>query len=49
MIDWFQGYDHKISNLTLNEFRNMLLYKNLTDWSPNYYKEWEIERLYMET
>lgn len=48
MIDWFDGYSHEIPALTLNEFRNMLTYKNLTDWMPGYYREWEIERLYME-
>ena len=25
MIDWFKGYDHEVPNLTLNEFRNMIL------------------------
>lgn len=49
MVDWFKGYDYKVPNLTLNEFRNMLTYKTLTNWNPTYYKEWEIERLYMET
>jgi hypothetical protein len=48
-VDWFTGYEHKVPNLTLNEFRNMLLYKNITDWMPEFYKEWEIESLYMET
>ena len=47
MVDWFDGYSHQVPNLTLNEFRNMLLYKNLTDWGPEYYQEYEIERLYM--
>jgi len=49
MVDWFTGYSHKIDNLTLNEFRNMLIYKNLSEWTPFFYREWEIERLYMET
>ena len=49
MVNWFDGYSHKVSNLTLNEFRNMLIYKNLSDWTPNFYKEYEIEKLYMET
>merc|ERR1712127_6860 len=49
MVDWYKGYEYKIPNLTLNEFRNMLTYKTLTNWNPTYYKEWEIERLYMET
>lgn len=48
-IDWFTGYDHQVSNLTLNEFRNMLIFKNITDWTPFFWKEWEIERFYMET
>lgn len=38
-----------MENLKLNEFRNMLTFKNLTNWMPEYYREWEIERLYMET
>ena len=48
-IDWFDGYSHEVPRLTLNEFRNMLTYKNLSEWMPAYYREWEIERLYMET
>ena len=34
--------------MTLNEFRNVLFYKNIAEWGPAFYKEWEIERLYME-
>ena len=49
MIDWYTGYSHQVENLKLNEFRNMLTYKNLTNWTPQYWREWEIERLYMET
>jgi len=49
MVDWFSGYSHEVSRLSLNEFRNMILYKNITDWTPYMYREWEIERLYMET
>ena len=49
MVDWFDGYSHKIPNLTLNEFRNMIIYKNLAEWTPYFYKEWEIEKLFMET
>jgi len=48
-VDWFTGYSHQVPNLRLNEFRNMIMYKNLSDWSPYFYREWEIERLYMET
>ena len=48
-VDWFKGYSHQIKNLSLNEFRNMLFYKNLTDWTPYFWREWEIERLFMET
>ena len=33
----------------LDDFRNMITYKNLTDWMPEYYKEWEVERFFMET
>ena len=49
MVDWFKGYEHQLPNLTLNEFRNMLIFKNLSEWGPKFYKEWEIEKLYMET
>jgi hypothetical protein len=27
----------------------MIIYKNLAEWTPYFYKEWEIERLFMET
>ena len=49
MVQWFDGYSHQIPNLTLDEFRKMLLYKTLTKWNHEYYPEWDIERLYMET
>lgn len=49
MVQWFDGYQHQIPNLSLNEFRNMIIYKNLAEWTPYFYKEWEIERLFMET
>ena len=49
MIDWFTGYEHRVPNLRLNEFRNMLIYKNATGWQGERYAEWEIESLYMET
>lgn len=49
MVSWFDGYSHNVSNLTLNEFRNLVIYRNLTDWTPNFHNEWEIEKMYMET
>lgn len=49
MVDWFDGYSHKVPNLTLNEFRNFLNYKNLTNWTPEIYHEWEIEKYFMES
>ena len=49
MVDWFKGYEHKVPNLTLNEFRNMLIYKSLSEWGPRFYREWQVESLYMET
>ena len=27
MIDWFKGYDYKVPNLTLDEFRDMITFK----------------------
>ena len=49
MISWFDGYSQKVSNLTLNEFRNLVIYRNLSDWTPNFHREDEIEKMYMET
>lgn len=49
MINFPDGYHAQVENLTLNDFRNMLKYKNVSNWMPDYYKEWEIESFYMET
>jgi hypothetical protein len=48
-IDWWKGYSHQIPNLTLDEFRNMMNYKTMTDWTPLTFKEWEVEQAYMES
>lgn len=48
-VDWFTGYHHRVNHLALNDFRNMLAYKNLTDWTPHWWQEWEIERFFMES
>lgn len=47
MVHWFDGYAHRIPNTTLDEFRNCIYFKILTDWTPNMYYEWEIEKYYM--
>jgi small subunit ribosomal protein S29 len=49
MIKFPHGYTAKVDNLALNDFRNMIFYKNLTEWMPDFYKDWEIESYYMET
>mmetsp|Transcript_8449 Transcript_8449/g.14171 ORF Transcript_8449/g.14171 Transcript_8449/m.14171 type:complete len:138 (-) Transcript_8449:109-522(-) len=49
MMQWFKGYDFHVPNMTLDEFRNFVRYKHLTGWTSFHYREWEIERLYMET
>lgn len=47
-IDWFHGYSHQVPNLTLNEFRNMIRMKQMSGWTSIKYKEWQIERMFME-
>jgi small subunit ribosomal protein S29 len=49
MINFPGGYSHKVENLALNDFRNALLYYNLTDWMAEHFEEWEMESYYMET
>lgn len=49
MFNFPDGYSAKVDNLALNDFRNMLLYYNITDWMPDYHKESEIESYFMET
>jgi hypothetical protein len=49
MIHFPDGYHAPVENLSLNDFRNMLIYKNATDWMPDFMKEWETESYYMET
>lgn len=49
MINFPEGYHAKVENLALNDFRNMLLYYNITDWMADYMKEYEVESWYMET
>jgi len=48
MVDWFNGYSYRIPNLTLNEFRDMLIYKTFSGFNDHFYKNWEVESLYME-
>lgn len=47
MVDWFDGYQHQIPNLTLDEFRHCLQFKVITDWTTYNFHDWEIEKLYM--
>jgi len=49
MISIPNGYHAKVENLSLNDFRNMLYYYNITEWMPDFYQEWETESLFMET
>ena len=49
MISFPEGYHAKVENLPLNDFRNMLLYYNITEWMPDYMREWEVESWHMET
>lgn len=49
MINFPDGYHAKVDNLALNDFRNMLLYYNITDWTADYMKEWQVESWFMET
>ena len=44
-----EGYHARVQNLALNDFRNMAIYYNLTEWMPDFFKEWQIESWYMET
>lgn len=49
MIHFPDGYHNKVENLALNDFRNMLVYKNIVHWMPDFMKEWQVEQWYMET
>jgi hypothetical protein len=49
MISIPYGYHAKVENLSLNDFRSMLYYYNITEWMPDFYQEWETESLFMET
>lgn len=49
MINFPHGYHCKVENLTLNDFRNFLLYCNISEWTANHFKEYEVESWYMET
>ena len=49
MINFPEGYHAKVDNLALNDFRNMLTYYNVTEWMPDFMKEWEVESYFMET
>lgn len=49
MINFPDGYHTRVSNLALNDFRNMLIYYNLSEWMPDFMEEWEVESWFMET
>ena len=38
-----------MNKVILDEFRNYVFYKNLSNWTPEIYSEWEIEKFFMET
>lgn len=40
MISFPDGYDARVQNLALNDFRNMVYYYNITEWMPDFFKEW---------
>jgi hypothetical protein len=48
MIDWFPGYSHRVPNMTLDEFRNFVTWKQLTQQTWFKYHEWQVEKLFME-
>lgn len=49
MISFPDGYHAEVQNLSLNDFRNMVYYYNISEWMPDHFKEWQIESWYMET
>lgn len=50
-MDFYQGYQLRVSNLTLNDFRNALDYWSLTGVISDCLTdpEWRFENLFMET
>ena len=49
-LQWFTGYEQRVENLTLNDFRSAMRYWTFTEWmGETYDKEWELENRYMET
>jgi small subunit ribosomal protein S29 len=50
MLHLFEGYCHRVDNLSLNDFRNAMHYYTLTGWmADSYDEEWRLENLFMET
>lgn len=50
MLGMFKGYEKKVENLSLNDFRNAMHYYTLTGWmGDSYDEEWRLENLFMET
>lgn len=50
-LGMFNGYQQKVSNLTLDEFRQSLKYYGYTGWmtGDGYEHEWNVESVFMET
>lgn len=49
MINFPNGYHTKVENLALNDFRNMTTYYHVSEWMPDFLKEWQVESWFMET
>lgn len=49
MISFPKGYEARVGNLALNDFRTMAYYYNLTEWMPDFFQEHQVESWYMET
>ena len=49
MINFPEGYHCRVENLALNDFRNMLTYYNVTNWTADHFREFEMESWFMET
>lgn len=48
-INWYDGYHCRVSNLTLNDFRNAMLFYKMTEWHPCEYDEAFFEKSFMES
>ena len=49
-IGMFRGYEKRVENLSLNDFRAAMHYYTLTGWmGDSFDEEWKLENLFMET